>query len=63
MDGKRSAFIYNFLDRIPEKAWEGEVERHGNANDYGRNILMGFRLEAIGPGLTMPARAPLTPVS
>jgi hypothetical protein len=43
---KRSIFIISFLDRIPEKASEyGYVERHGNEN-HGRNILMGFCLEA-----------------
>jgi hypothetical protein len=46
MDGNKSIFIYNFFDRIPEKSMGRQVERHGNANDHGRNILMGFRLEA-----------------
>jgi hypothetical protein len=47
MDGKRSIFIYNFLDRIPEKSMGKQVERHGNANDHGRNILI-LGLEAAG---------------
>jgi hypothetical protein len=43
---KEKHLYYNFLDRIPKKSMERWVERHGNANDNGRNILMGFCLEA-----------------
>jgi hypothetical protein len=42
MDRKRSIFIVNFLDRIPEKAWEGGKQAWKRQTVTAENVLMGF---------------------